>query len=113
MAHRLRLVESNANLMRTFIALSTTTLLVIATLSMAAPSPGLSTLSDNQLFILKTTRQYKGGEVEVYSSSGYLVTSHRLVRRKMIIDFKHVSQGTYRIKVKKGVNVEEFTFTKN
>ena len=99
--------------MRTFIALSTTTLIVIATLSMAAPSSGLSAISDNQLFILKTTRQYKGGEVEVYSSSGYLVTSHRLVRRKMIIDFKHVSQGTYQIKVKKGANVEEFTFTKN
>ena len=99
--------------MRTFIALSTTVLLVIASLSMAAPKQGLSAVSDNQVFILKTTRQYKGGEVEVYSSTGYLVTSHRLVRRKMIIDFKHVSQGTYRIKVKKGANVEEFTFTKN
>jgi hypothetical protein len=99
--------------MKTFIALSTTMLLVIASLSMAAPKPGLTTLSDNQLFILTTTRQYKGGEVEVYSSSGYLVTSHRLIRRKMVIDFKHVSQGIYRIKVKKGNNLQEFTFTKN
>lgn len=80
---------------------------------MAAPKPGLSTVSDKQLFILKTTRQFKGGEVEVYSSSGFLVTSHRLMRRKMTIDFKNVTRGTYRIKVKKGATVEEFTFTKN
>jgi hypothetical protein len=51
--------------------------------------------------------------VEVYSSSGYLVASHRLTRRKMVIDFKNVSQGIYRIKVKKGNNLQEFTFTKN
>ncbi|NOS92692.1 MAG: hypothetical protein HOP30_12270 [Cyclobacteriaceae bacterium] len=99
--------------MKTFIALSTTMLLVIASLSMAAPKPGLTTLSDDQLFILKTTRQFKGGEVEVYSSSGYLVTSHRLIRRKMVIDFKNVTPGSYRIKVKKGASIEEFTFTKN
>ncbi len=99
--------------MRTFITLSTTMLLVIASLSMAAPKPGMTTVSENHLFILKTTRQFKGGDVEVYSSSGYLVTSHRLTRRKFVIDFKHVMQGTYLIKVKKGSYLQEFTFTKN
>jgi hypothetical protein len=64
------------------------------------------------LLVLKASRKFKGAEIEVFSSSGYLVTSGKLNKRKMIIDFKSVRSGSYLIRVKKGNKQEEFSFTK-
>jgi hypothetical protein len=75
-------------------------------------SPEITTLTTEDLLVLRATRKFKGAEIEVFSSSGYLVTSGKLNKRKMIIDFKNVRSGSYLIRVKKGNTQEEFSFTK-
>jgi hypothetical protein len=102
--------------MRIFIAVSTAMFLIIGSLSMATPHKRkmeANSLIDQSLFVLKASRKFKGAEVEVFSSSGYLVMSKKLTKRKLIIDFKNVRKGNYRIKVNKGDNHEEFQFNKN
>ena len=82
---------------------------------MATPkdvNPEIITLTMEDLLVLKASRKFKGAEIEVFSSSGYLVTSGKLNKRKMIIDFKSVRSGSYLIRVKKGNKQEEFSFTK-
>ena len=101
--------------MKPFLAISTSTLLVIGILSITTAGQAqvdVITQSHVNLFILKASRKFKGAEVEVLSSSGYLVISQKLTRRKLIIDFKNVRAGSYRIKVKKGNDQEEFQFVK-
>lgn len=90
-------------------------LLFIGILSMTTTGQAqvdVTTQANENLFVLKASRKFKGAEVEVLSSSGYLVSSQKLTRRKLIIDFKNVRTGSYRIKVKKGNAQEEFQFVK-
>lgn len=100
--------------MKTFITLSVSILLVIGTLAVAnsSDSPDISTTISDNIFILKAAKKYKGADVEVVSANGTVVTSQRLLKRKLIIDFENVQSGDYNIKVKKGTAVEEFKFTK-
>lgn len=82
---------------------------------MAAPKaikPEITTSSSENLLVLKANRKFKGAAIEVFSSSGYLVTSKKLNRRKIVIDFKNVRTGDYRIRIKKGNKQEEFSFRK-
>ena len=90
-------------------------LLVIVIMSMTTIGEAqvdVTTQTHENLFVLKASRKFKGAEVEVLSSSGYLVSSQKLTRRKLTIDFKNVRTGSYRIKVKKGNVQEEFQFVK-
>ena len=90
-------------------------LLVIGTLSKATPKEvrsAVTSFTQENIFVLKASRRYKGAEVEVLSSTGYLVTSRKLTKRKLIIDFKNVQSGSYLIRVKKGSLIEEFQFNK-
>lgn len=100
--------------MKTFITISISILLVIGTLAVANPlnSSDISTTLNGNIFILKAAKKYKGADVEVVSANGTVVTSQRLLKRKLIIDFKNVQSGNYNIKVKKGTTLEEFKFTK-
>ena len=100
--------------MKTFITLSISMLLVIGTLAVAnsSDSSDISTAINDNIFILKGAKKYKGAEVEVVSANGRLVTSQRFLKRKLIIDFKNMKSGVYNIIVKKGAVVEEFKFTK-
>jgi len=101
--------------MKIFISISIAMLLILGTLSMANSREGhleVTTTSYNNLFVLKASRKYKGAEIVVLSASGYLVTSKKLIKRKMIIDFKNVVSGSYLIRVKKGGLNEEFKFQK-
>ncbi|MCE2895780.1 MAG: T9SS type A sorting domain-containing protein [Flammeovirgaceae bacterium] len=101
--------------MKIFILISTSLLFVIGSLSMATPKdtkPEITTITNDNLLVLKANRKFKGAEIEVFSSSGYLVTSKKLNKRKVIIDFKNVRTGAYLIRVKKGKTQEEFSFTK-
>jgi hypothetical protein len=103
------------SLMKIFIAISTWMLLIAGTLSVATPKERLGvivTQEKENIFIIKASRKFKGAEVEVVSSTGYLVTSQKLKTRKLVLDFRNVSPGTYRIQVKKGTNKEEFQFIK-
>lgn len=64
------------------------------------------------LFVLKAERKFMGATVEVYYSNGDLVTTHTLEKRKMIIDFCDVKFGEYTIRIKKGNEVEEYSYVK-
>ena len=50
--------------------------------------------------------------MEVYYSNGDLVTTHKLEKRKMIIDFCDTKFGEYTIKVVKGDKKQEFYYVK-
>jgi len=64
------------------------------------------------LFVVKAHKNLMGAQIEVFTSSGELLTSQTLHRKKMIIDFCDAHLGIYTIKVTKGVNSKEFHFIK-
>jgi hypothetical protein len=64
------------------------------------------------LFVLKTSREYVGATIEVYYSNGDLVTSQKLSKRKMVIDFCDTKFGEYTIRVVKGDKTQEFQYVK-
>lgn len=66
---------------------------------------------DKDLFVMKA-KKLVGGKVEVYTSSGVLITAQPLQKRKMIIDFGTVTSGTYTIRVVKGSDTREYQYTK-
>jgi hypothetical protein len=101
--------------MRIFIIISTSILVIVGSLLMATPKqakPEITTLTNENSLQIKVNRTFKGAAIEVFSSSGYLITSKKLSRRKMIIDFKNVRSGSYLIRVRKGKTQEEFKFNK-
>lgn len=63
-------------------------------------------------FVFKADKEYVGATVEVYYSNGDLVTTHKLEKRKMIIDFCDTKFGEYTIKVVKGDKKQEFYYVK-
>ena len=103
--------------MKTFLSISLIKLLLISSLSFTSLFDQyiehVTALQEGNTFILKASRKFKGADVEVLSSSGYLVTSQKLNRHKLIIDFSKVQKGTYRIKVKKGSSEQEFRYIKD
>jgi hypothetical protein len=101
--------------MKIFISISIWMLIMVGGLKVATPkerSKGLIAQENESVFVLKASKKFKGANVEVISSSGYLVTSQKLTKRKLVIDFKNVSVGTYRILVNKGSQHQEFKFIK-
>lgn len=64
-------------------------------------------------FVMKVDKDLFGGEVIVTYSTGEVVTTMTIKRKKMVIDFNKVKFGSYTIKVMKdGNEIEEFTFNK-
>jgi hypothetical protein len=94
-------------------------LAAITTLS-AAPAPAgqseevVDVLQSRypNLFIIRAERKYLGAVVQVLASNGEVVTSQRLQRRKMIIDFCDVKFGEYTIRIQKDNNKLEYTYVK-
>jgi hypothetical protein len=64
------------------------------------------------LFTLKTEKDLIGAQVKVYNFDGELITSQSMQKRKMIIDFADVLDGTYTIKVTKGEASKEYKYVK-
>ena len=64
------------------------------------------------LFVLKANRKNMGAQVEVYYSNGDLVTSQKINKRRMIIDFCDTRAGEYTIKVVQGDKKQEFHYVK-
>lgn len=64
------------------------------------------------LFVLKADQDFMGATVEVLHSTGDLVTSYTLKKRKVIIDFCDVGVGEYTIRVVKGDQQKEFKYKK-
>jgi hypothetical protein len=88
---------------------------VIAQTVSAAPTPangGTVRIKGKTLFVFKTDKKFIGATVEVIYANGDIVTSQKLEKRKMVIDFADVKSGDYTIRVKKGKRIEEFYYEK-
>ncbi len=83
----------------------------MAVAATASPVEVIPTRHQN-LFVFTTKKAMRGAEVKVFHAGGDLVTSQRLHKRKMIIDFCDVKAGTYTIVVQKGKAKEEFQYVK-
>lgn len=69
-------------------------------------------IKDKNLFVFKTNKKLLGASIEVFHSNGDVVTAQILAKRKMIIDFSEVSEGTYTVVVMKGKQKQEFQYIK-
>lgn len=99
------------NLMRISLAVL---LISVSVISQALPREEIVTVPTKykNLFVFKAEKEYVGATVEVYYSNGDLVTTHKLEKRKMIIDFCDTKFGEYTIKVVKGNKKQEFYYVK-
>lgn len=69
--------------------------------------------SEQDHFVMKVDKDLLGGEVLVTYSTGEVVTTMTIKRKKMVIDFDKVKFGSYTIKVvKDGVEINAFNFNK-
>lgn len=86
----------------------------IASVTLAAPVEAVSVtpFKYKHLFVVKVDKKYKGATVEVYYSNGDLVTTQKLERRKMVINFCDTKFGEYTIRVVKGDKKQEFYYVK-
>ncbi len=69
-------------------------------------------VKEKNLFVLKANKKLLGASVEVIHSNGDVVTAQILAKRKMIIDFSDVKEGSYTIRITKGKQQEEFQYSK-
>jgi hypothetical protein len=101
--------------MKALVRISLVALLVGAVVTaQATPLEKLTVVSTKykNLFVFKADRDYVGATVEVYYSNGDLVTSQKLGKRKMIINFCDTRFGEYTIRVVKGDKTQEFHYEK-
>jgi len=81
--------------MKTLIKVLVAGFLIISSSAHADDIANTPAYKHKSLFVLKTQKKFKGAKVEVFHASGELLTSQNLLKRKMIIDFSSVQQGTY------------------
>ena len=101
--------------MKTFVIFATIAQLLfgsVAFTNSSMPEAEASVNIKDDLFILKTSRKFKGADVELIAPNGFIVSSQKPVYRKMVIDFKKMPNGTYKVKVRKNEMRREFTFEK-
>ncbi|MCA4898918.1 MAG: hypothetical protein ING88_09045 [Cytophagales bacterium] len=101
--------------MKTFVIFATIAQLLfgsVAFTSTITPDAEASVSIKDDLFILKTSRKFKGADVELVAPNGFLVSSQKLVYRKMVIDFQKMPSGTYKVRLRKNQMEKEFTFQK-
>jgi len=66
----------------------------------------------DHLLIIKMDRKNIGAFVEIAYSNGEVIVSQQLVKRKMEIDFGNVRVGEYTIRIKKGNDIQVYTYVK-
>jgi hypothetical protein len=101
--------------MKTLVRVSLVALLISAAITaQATPVEDVSVVPTKykDLFVFKADRDYVGATVEVFYSNGDLVTSEKLAKRKMIINFCDTRLGEYTIRVVKGDKKQEFHYVK-
>ena len=67
---------------------------------------------NKNLLIFKTEKKFSGAKVEILTADGALLTAQNVQKRKVIIDFNGVEQGTYTIRLSKGNDTREFQYEK-
>lgn len=78
--------------------------------SVDASSVHVISAKQKNLFVFKVNKSWQGATVEVIASNGDQVSTQRLAKRKMIINFCDVKTGTYKIKITKEGHTEEFQY---
>jgi hypothetical protein len=64
------------------------------------------------LFVFKVNKSWQGARVELIAPDGDVVSRQRLMKRKMIFNFRDMKPGTYKITVTKNHHTEEFQYIK-
>lgn len=103
------------SVMKSFLAFSVLFHMLVGSFTITQPtthSTEVVGVAHENIFTLKASKKFKGATVEVVATNGYIISSQRLSHRKLIIDFKKIAPGTYKINVKKGSANQEFTFIK-
>lgn len=90
----------------TFCALLLTSIQLQASPVDASPNSS----RNRNTFVFTAERCMRGAVVKVYHANGDLVTSQRLRKRRMVIDFCDVPTGSYTIVVENEKKREEFQF---
>ena len=98
--------------MKTLITIVVTLFSLTSANALAPEENFASGKSKDSLFVLRAEKKFVGATVEIYASTGELVTSKSLNKRKMIIDFGSVMKDTYTIVVVKGDEKQEFHYEK-
>lgn len=89
-------------------------LVMVLSASASSNNEGVSAVKSkhNSLLVLKTGKKFIGATVEVVSSKGAVITSQKLEKRKLFIDFRAVEQGSYTVRITKGNRVKEINYLK-
>ncbi len=99
--------------MKKFIVLLGFVVLLSTTLALGGNDPvEIVRSKQKDLFVIKADREFVGAKVEIFYSNGDVVTRQILQKRRMIVDFAHVKEGEYIIRVSKGERIEEFEYRK-
>jgi len=93
------------------LSLFTTSVAVLAANEVDTPVLMLPGKNRN-VMVLKIKKSWQGAHVEVLALNGDCVCCQTIGRRRMIVDFSKVEAGSYRVKVTKDDQVEEFTYLK-
>jgi flagellar hook assembly protein FlgD len=96
-----------------FILLALALVLIIQS-AMATPLPAESVrLKNKTTFVYKADKDFMGATIEIRYQNGDLVSTEKLEKRRIVIDFAQVKSGEYTIRITKGKRVEEFFFEKS
>ncbi|HEY0742344.1 MAG TPA: hypothetical protein VGD40_12810 [Chryseosolibacter sp.] len=89
-------------------------LVMVLSASATTTNEGVSAVKSkhNSLLVLKTDKKFVGATVEIVSSKGAVITSQKLEKRKLFIDFRDVDQGSYTVRITKGNRVKEINYLK-
>ena len=69
--------------------------------------------AQDDLYMLKVEKDLFGGQLVVTSSSGEVVSTMTIKRKRILINFEELKFGEYFVKiVKDGVEVEKYTYRK-
>ena len=94
------------------LSLFTTSVAVFATNS-SENSAHAFVAQQKKLFVFKGNKSWQGAKVEVFTANGECITTKRLIKRKMVLNFLDKKPGTYIIKVTKNGHQEEFKYIRN
>jgi DNA-binding sugar fermentation-stimulating protein len=70
------------------------------------------TEKDKGLFIFKADKKMIGAKVEIVQANGSVIAEQILTSRKLVIDFNDIRSGTYKIRIVKGEEMKEFSYSK-
>ena len=65
------------------------------------------------VFYFKVDKEFLGAELEIFSEDSVQLIAQKISKRKVLIDFYYENPGKYTIRLKKGNELEQFSFTKD